>query len=97
MDGRSPPVFIAKAKIPVTNLQTSPTLAGLDTKQVPVEQQAMAKMNKPGNHDEDGGTDPITAALKQMHDAVASEELPDDFLKLLDEIDSKIAGKKATH
>lgn len=57
----------------------------------------MAKMNKPGNHDEDGGTDPITAALKQMHDAVASEELPDDFLKLLDEIDSKIAGKKATH
>jgi Anti-sigma factor NepR len=81
----------------VTNLQTSPTLSGLDTKHALVEQQAMAKANKPVNHDQDPGNDPIAAALKQMHDAVASEELPDDFLRLLDEIDTKIAANKATH
>ncbi len=57
----------------------------------------MAKANRPGNHDEDIDSDPIAAALKQMHDAVASEELPDDFLRLLDEIDTKIASKKAAH
>ncbi len=81
----------------MTNLHTSPTLTGQDTKNALVEQQAMAKANKPGNHDEDINNDPIAAALKQMHDAVASEALPDDFLRLLDEIDSKIAAKKATH
>jgi Anti-sigma factor NepR len=81
----------------VTNLQASPTLTGLDPKHALVEQQEMAKANKPGNHEEDVGSDPIAAALKQMHDAVASEELPDDFLRLLDEIDTKIAAKKATH
>ena len=57
----------------------------------------MAKANKPGNHVLDIGNDPIAAALKEMHDAVASEALPDDFLRLLDEIDTKIAEKKATH
>lgn len=57
----------------------------------------MVKANKPGNHDADSGADPIAAALKQMHDAVANEELPADFLKLLDEIDMKIADKKASH
>jgi hypothetical protein len=81
----------------VTNLHISPTLSGLDPKKALVEQQAMAKANKPGNHDEDIGSDPIAAALKQMHDAVVNEELPDDFLRLLDEIDTKIAANKATH
>jgi Anti-sigma factor NepR len=81
----------------VTNLETSPTLTGLGIKLALVEQQAMAKASKPVNQDEDIGSDPIAAALKQMHDAVASEDLPDDFLKLLDEIDSKIASKKSAH
>ena len=81
----------------MTNQQISRTAAGLDAKYALAEQQAMAKANKPGNLDEDIGTDPIAAALKQMHDAVASEALPDDFLRLLDEIDTKIAAKKATH
>jgi hypothetical protein len=81
----------------VTNLQTSPTVSGLDPTHALAEQQAMAKANKPGNHGEDVGSDPIAAALKQMHDAVASEALPDDFLKLLDEIDTKIAAKKAAN
>jgi Anti-sigma factor NepR len=81
----------------VTNLQISPTLVSRDPTHALAEQQAMAKANKPGNHDQDIGGDPIAAALKQMHDAVASEDLPDDFLRLLDEIDSKIAAKKASH
>jgi Anti-sigma factor NepR len=97
VDGMSLSHFLVKARISVTNLHTSPTMVGQDTKQVQVEQQAMAKANKPGNHDDDLNSDPIAAALKQMHDAVASEELPDDFLRLLDEIDTKIAAKKVTH
>ncbi|WP_373476080.1 NepR family anti-sigma factor [Sphingorhabdus sp.] len=79
----------------MTNTQTSPTL----NEPMLAEQKAMVmeKTDKPGNHDEDSAGDPIAAALRQMHDAVASEELPDDFLKLLDEIDMKIASKKASH
>jgi hypothetical protein len=72
-------------------------MSGLDPKLALVEQQQMAKANKPGNHDADMSSDPIAAALKQMHDAVVNEELPDDFLRLLDEIDTKIAAKNASH
>lgn len=36
--------------------------------------------------------DPVSAALQQLHMAVANEELPDDFLKILDEIDATIAA-----
>lgn len=57
----------------------------------------MAKAKKPRYQALDIGNDPIAAALKQMHDAVASEELPDDFLRLLDEIDIKIAKKNEAH
>lgn len=39
--------------------------------------------------------DPIAAALKQMHQAVVSEDLPDDFLRILEEIDTKIAADKS--
>ncbi len=39
--------------------------------------------------------DPVAAALKQMHQAVTSEKLPDDFLRILEEIDAKIATAKA--
>ena len=38
--------------------------------------------------------DPVTAALQQLHQAVANEEVPDDFLRILDEIDAKIAAAK---
>ncbi|WP_181883531.1 NepR family anti-sigma factor [Sphingorhabdus pulchriflava] len=44
---------------------------------------------------DDSAFDPIAAALKQMHEAVASEELPDDFLRILEEIDAKIAAGKS--
>lgn len=37
--------------------------------------------------------DPISAALRQMHDGVASEPIPDDFLKLLDQLEERIAEK----
>ena len=57
----------------------------------------MANADKPDNHEDEHSTDPIAAALKQMHDSVTSEALPDDFLRLLDEIDSKIAAKKVAH
>lgn len=57
----------------------------------------MAKQNTPKDskmNQVDTSFDPVSAALKQMHEAVANEELPEDFLKLLDEIDAKIAASK---
>lgn len=36
--------------------------------------------------------DSVSAALQQLHQAVASEEVPDDFLRILEEIDAKIAA-----
>ena len=36
--------------------------------------------------------DPVSAALQQLHQAVASEAVPDDFLRLLEEIDAKLAA-----
>ena len=72
-------------------------MIGLNSKQMLAEQLAMAKAKKPKYPDLDIGNDPIAAALKQMHDNVANEELPDDFLRLLDEIDHKIANKTAAH
>jgi hypothetical protein len=40
----------------------------------------------------DTAFDPVSAALRQLHQAVASEKLPEDFLRILDEIDAKIAA-----
>ncbi|WP_430447206.1 NepR family anti-sigma factor [Sphingorhabdus contaminans] len=37
--------------------------------------------------------DPIAAALRQMHDGIASEPVPDDFLSLLDQLESRMAEK----
>ena len=42
----------------------------------------------------DTAFDPVAAALQQLHQAVASEALPDDFLRILNEIDAKIAAAK---
>ena len=38
--------------------------------------------------------DPVSAALQQLHQAVASEQMPEDFLRILEEIDAKIAAVK---
>jgi hypothetical protein len=84
-------------RISVTNLHTSPNVLGQHPNDLLVEHRAMAKPKRPEDHGEDMGSDPIAAALKQMHDVVAGEDLPEDFLRLLDEIDTKIASKNAAH
>ncbi|MFM6950239.1 MAG: NepR family anti-sigma factor [Novosphingobium sp.] len=33
--------------------------------------------------------DPIEAALRQLHENVAGEAIPDDFLRLLDQLDDR--------
>jgi hypothetical protein len=38
--------------------------------------------------------DPVSAALQQLHQSVASEAVPDDFLRILEDIDAKIAAAK---
>ena len=40
----------------------------------------------------DTAFDPVSAALQQLHQSVAAEEVPEDFWRLLDEIDDRIAG-----
>lgn len=42
----------------------------------------------------DTAFDPIAAALQQLHQSVASEAIPDEFLRILEEIDAKIAAAK---
>ncbi len=41
--------------------------------------------------------DPVAAALHQLHESVASEAVPEDFLRLLSEIDAKIAAATPGH
>lgn len=43
----------------------------------------------------DADFDPISAALRQMHDGIANEAVPDDFLKLLDQLEERMAEKDA--
>lgn len=43
----------------------------------------------------DAAYDPVSAALQQLHQAVANEALPQDFLSILDEIDAKILAAKS--
>lgn len=42
----------------------------------------------------DTAFDPVAAALQQLHQAVASEELPEDFLRILGEIDARLAAAR---
>lgn len=39
--------------------------------------------------------DPIGEALRRLHDEVAAEPLPEEFLQLLEDIDKKIAEGEA--
>jgi Anti-sigma factor NepR len=77
----------------VTDFHTSPTVTSLNLRPVRGAQRSMAKAYKSCNFD----SDPVAAALKQMYVAVASEALPVDFLRLLEQIDTKIAAKKVAH
>ena len=38
--------------------------------------------------------DPVSAALQQLHQSVADEAVPEDFLRILEDIDAKIAAAK---
>lgn len=38
--------------------------------------------------------DSLTAALRQMHDSIADEPVPDDFLDLLDKIEAKFSASQ---
>ncbi len=38
--------------------------------------------------------DPVTAALKQLYSAIENEPVPEDFMRILDDIDAKIKGAK---
>ena len=40
--------------------------------------------------------DPVGAALRRLHDEVVAEPLPDDFLRLLGDIERKLDGSQAT-
>lgn len=48
----------------------------------------------PGGYATEADFDPISAALKQLHQVVASEPVPDNFMRILDEIDAKIAARR---
>jgi hypothetical protein len=39
------------------------------------------------------GDDPVGTALRRLHDDVIAEPLPEDFLRLLGDIERKIAGQ----
>jgi hypothetical protein len=47
-----------------------------------------------GGEEMDPEFDSLTAALRQMHDSIVNEPVPDDFLDLLDQIDAKISASK---
>jgi Anti-sigma factor NepR len=40
------------------------------------------------------GVDSVTAALRKMHDDIAAEPIPDDFMELLEKIDAKMLASK---
>jgi len=42
----------------------------------------------------DPAFDPVSAALQQLHQTVASEGIPDDFLRILADIDARIEANK---
>jgi hypothetical protein len=44
------------------------------------------------NHEQAIADDPVTIALQRLHHQVVSEQLPDRFFDLLDQIDAKAAS-----
>ncbi len=50
--------------------------------------EATARQILPGAPDAPAG-DPVTAGLRHMFDLIAQEPIPEDFLRLLDEIDAR--------
>lgn len=57
-------------------------------------QLAINKRKRKAGEEMDPEFDSLTAALRQMHDSIANEPVPEDFLDLLDQIDAKISASK---
>ena len=57
------------------------------------EAGATHKQGKPSRAQMTLGDDPVGTALRRLHDDVIAEPLPDDFLRLLGDIERKIAGQ----
>lgn len=54
---------------------------------------AARKQAKPSRAQMILNDDPVGTALRRLHDDVIAEPLPDDFLRLLGDIERKIAGQ----
>lgn len=52
-------------------------------------------MGEPGRHFPELPFDPIVAALRQLHDQIAAEKIPDDFMKLLEKLDKMPAKQRS--
>lgn len=57
------------------------------------EAGATLKQGNPSRAQMTLGDDPVGTALRRLHDDVIAEPLPDDFLRLLGDIERKIAGQ----
>jgi hypothetical protein len=57
------------------------------------EADAARKQVKPSSMQAPLSDDPVGTALRRLHDDVIAEPLPDDFLRLLGDIERKIAGQ----
>lgn len=57
---------------------------------------AKPKRDNPGNSAQfppELAFDPIDAALREIHNKIAAEKIPDDFLRLLEQLDEKSAKR----
>ncbi len=54
---------------------------------------ALRKQDKPSRAQMTLGDDPVGTALRRLHDDVIAEPLPEDFLRLLGDIERKIVGQ----
>ncbi len=60
---------------------------------------AKPKRDNPGNSTQfppELAFDPIDAALREIHDSIAAEEIPDDFLRLLEQLDERSIKRSPT-
>ncbi len=50
---------------------------------------ALSRQEKPNDKAMTGIADPVTAGLRQLFARIAEEPIPDEFLRLLDEIEAR--------
>lgn len=72
----------------ITGDQSAATETNANVSGVPQINKPKVTMRKPSS------SDPIGTALRRLHDEIANEPLPSDFLKLIAEIDKKIEEGK---